>query len=198
MNTLHGFAISILLFIIGVFVPGPTTQNEVLISRDLITATTQKNSSNYNPQLHLASSTNTDGEPPQYPPVRNNHPGKRKMVPNDPTQRCPMWEAAFRNYGLFPIETWSYIAWRESGCQVDIQNATWDANGNMTYHLNKNKSYDTGLLQINSSWRSRVAQVCGDWAIRNHMEGLKTLDCNLKFARWLMENSEGGLSNWNM
>jgi hypothetical protein len=104
----------------------------------------------------------------------------------------------FEAYGLFPVETWSYIAWRESGCRRIAQNATWDANGNMTYALNKNGTYDTGLLQINSSWRSVTAKVCGDEAVENYMQGLKTIDCNLRVARYIMDNSQGGLSNWNM
>jgi hypothetical protein len=134
----------------------------------------------------------------EYPPVRIDHPGQRKPVPKDPAKRCPQWEDELAQYGLFPIETWSYIMWRESGCRPKIQNAKWDENGNIVWTLNKNGSYDTGLLQINSSWRSRVAEVCGDWAIENRMQGLRTVDCNLRFARFIMNNSEGGLSNWSM
>jgi hypothetical protein len=68
----------------------------------------------------------------------------------------------------------------------------------MTYALNKNGSYDTGLLQINSSWRSVTAKVCGEDAVENKMQGLKTLHCNLMVARYIMEHSSGGLSNWRM
>lgn len=135
---------------------------------------------------------------PQLAPVRNDHAGKRKAVPEDPQKRCPRLEPVFEAYGLYPIQTWSYIAWRESGCRPKAQNATWDANGNMTYALNKNGSYDTGLLQINSSWRSVTAKVCGENAVENKMQGLKTIHCNLMVARYIMENSSGGLSNWRM
>jgi hypothetical protein len=68
----------------------------------------------------------------------------------------------------------------------------------MTYALNKNGSYDTGLLQINSSWRTVTATVCGEKALRNRMQGLKDIDCNIRVARYIMENSSGGLSNWGM
>jgi hypothetical protein len=68
----------------------------------------------------------------------------------------------------------------------------------MTYALNKDRSYDTGLLQINSSWRSKVAMVCGEKAIDNRMDGLKDVSCNVKFAKWIMDNSQGKLGNWRV
>jgi len=124
--------------------------------------------------------------------------GTEWNIPRDQSKRCPMWEQLFDDVGLEPVEVFSYVAWRESGCNPGAQNATWDKNGNMTYALNKDKSYDTGLLQINSSWRSRVAEVCGKEAIENRMEGLKNIHCNVKFAKWIMDNSEGKLSNWRI
>jgi hypothetical protein len=135
---------------------------------------------------------------PNMPKVRNDHKGTRKLVPSDREKRCPHLEKYFEAYGLYPIDTWSYIAWRESRCRIKAQNATWDRNGKMTYALNKNGSYDTGLLQINSSWRTVTAKVCGEWAVENRMQGLKNIDCNLKVARYIMEHSSGGLSNWSM
>lgn len=132
------------------------------------------------------------------PRVKNDHPGRRKAIPSDKTMRCPELEETLKDYGLYPIETWSYIAWRESRCRPDAQNATWDENGNVTYMLNKNGTYDTGLLQINSSWKTVTSNVCGKKALRNRMQGLKDIDCNLRVARYIMENSSGGLSNWNM
>lgn len=119
-------------------------------------------------------------------------------IPADQSKRCPMWEPLFKEVGLEPVEVFSYIAWRESGCNPKAQNATWDANGNMTYALNKDKSYDTGLLQINSSWKSRVADVCGEDAVKNRMSGLKDVNCNVKFAKWIMDNSQGKLGNWRV
>lgn len=135
---------------------------------------------------------------PQLPPVKSDHRGKRQEVPQDPEMRCPKLEPVFEAYGLYPVQTWSYIAWRESGCRPKAQNASWDAAGNMTYALNKDGSYDTGLLQINSSWYSAVKDVCGDSAVENHMQGLKNVHCNLMMARYIMNNSKGGLANWRM
>ncbi len=198
MNTLQGYAISVLIFMIGVAIPSPATVNEISLGNSPAIVYEGWAAKEGGVETLLAANQDTVKQSPKYPAVKNDHPGKRKEVPQDPEKRCPKWEAAFADYGLFPIETWSYIAWRESRCRIKAQNAEWDSNGNMTYHLNADKSYDTGLLQVNSSWRSRVAEVCGEWAIENRMQGLKTLDCNLKFARWLMENSKGGLSNWGM
>lgn len=135
---------------------------------------------------------------PQFPPVKSDHKGKRQEVPQDPEKRCPKLEPVFEAYGLYPVQTWSYIAWRESGCRPKAQNAKWDAQGNMTYHLNKDGSYDTGLLQINSGWYSAVKKVCGEDAVENRMQGLKTIHCNLMMARYIMNESKGGLANWRM
>jgi len=120
----------------------------------------------------------------------------RYNISYDPAKRCPMWEPLFAEYGL-PVDVFSYIAWRESGCNPKAQNATWK-NGIMTYALNKNKSYDTGLLQVNSTWYTAVKGVCGEDAVKNRMEGLKDPVCNVKFAKWLMDNSKGQLGNWSV
>jgi hypothetical protein len=192
LNTLQGYAISILLFFIGIAIPGPATVSNTKPSETTIAAA---------PRVRVVNPTEGVNElafDVKYPPVRTDHPGRRKQVPKDPEQRCPEFEDDFVQYGLYPIETWSYIAYRESRCNPEAQNARWDENGNMTYALNKDGSYDTGLVQINSSWRSRIIEVCGKWAVRNHMQGLKTLDCNLKMARFIMNESAGGLSNWRM
>lgn len=122
----------------------------------------------------------------------------RYNIPMDPEQRCPKWEPVFAQMGLVPVDVFSYVAYRESRCNPNAQNATWDKNGNMTYHLNKDKSYDTGLLQINSSWFSRVKDVCGEDAVKNRMQGLKDPTCNIKFAKWIMDNSKGKLANWRV
>ena len=118
--------------------------------------------------------------------------------PRDPKKRCPAWEPLLYEAGLFPLDVFSYIAWRESGCNPEAQNAKWDANGNMTYHLNKDRSYDTGLLQINSSWHSVTKLVCGDDAVKNRMQGLKDPICNVNVARYIMDNSKGKLGNWRI
>jgi hypothetical protein len=122
-------------------------------------------------------------------------------IPRNKELRCPQWEWLFAEYGL-PVEVFSYIAYRESRCNPKSVNAEWDENGNMTYHLNKNKSWDTGLLQVNSSWISAVREVCGRISSppdkRADLEILKDPHCNVKFAKWLMDNTSGKLSNWSI
>ena len=119
-------------------------------------------------------------------------------IPGDLSKRCPQWIPLFREVGLEPVEVFSYIAWRESGCNPQAQNAKWDANGNMTYHLNKDKSYDTGLLQINSSWYSVTKLVCGKDSVDGRMAGLKDPVCNVRVAKYIMDNSKGKLGNWRV
>ena len=200
MQTIHGIGISILFFIIGAVIPG-SGDNQTDQPTDFIEVTINPSDIVYGIPQAMRDSDSVKSESVKdqaLPPVRNNHKTKRKEVPSDPSKRCPALEPLLEAYGLFPVDTWSYIAWRESGCRPKAQNATWDSNGNMTYALNKDKSYDTGLLQINSSWRTVTATVCGEKATENHMQGLKQLDCNLRVARYIMEHSEGGLSNWRM
>lgn len=114
-----------------------------------------------------------------------------KRIPSDTSKRCPQFENAFRKYGLQPVEVFSYIAWRESGCRIKAINAKWDDNGNITWTLNRDGSYDSGLLQVNSSWKSVTKQVCG-----GSIEMLLILDCNLKVSKYLLDN--GGLGHWSL
>lgn len=111
-----------------------------------------------------------------------------KYVGNESDRRCPRWEPYFKQYGL-PPKKFSYIAWRESRCRIKAVNAKWDDQGNITWTLNKNGSYDSGLLQINSSWRTVTKNICG-----GGLELLLTLDCNLRVAKYLYDN--GGLGHW--
>jgi len=115
-----------------------------------------------------------------------------REIPSDPEKRCPQFEPAFEKYGL-PVEAFSYIAWRESRCRIKAINIIWDAQGNIVWALNKDKSYDSGLLQINSSWKTVTRRVCG-----TDLSGLMILDCNLRVAKFILENSTGGLGNWRM
>jgi hypothetical protein len=105
------------------------------------------------------------------------------------TKSCPQFEPLFKMYGLVPVKEFSYIAWRESRCRIKAINATWDANGKMTWHLNKDKSYDSGLLQINSTWKTVTKRVCN-----GGIDRLLVLDCNLRVAKYLFDN--GGLNHW--
>lgn len=107
------------------------------------------------------------------------------------TWRCPKYEEVFADYGLLPVETFSYIAYRESRCRPKAVNARWDEEGNIVWTLNKNGSYDSGLLQINSTWKTVTREICG-----GGIELLKELDCNLRVAKYLLDN--GGLSHWGM
>ena len=105
---------------------------------------------------------------------------------------CPQWEKKMREYKL-PVKDFSFIAWRESGCRIRAINARYDKKGNVIWTLNKNGSIDRGLVQINSCWRSVTKKVCG-----SSLDGLLNVDCNLKVAKYIMDNSEGKLLNWRI
>lgn len=107
------------------------------------------------------------------------------------TWRCPEYEQLFAQYGLVPVEVFSYIAYRESRCRKKAVNAKFDSDGNIVWALNKNGSYDSGLLQINSSWKTVTKQICG-----GGIELLTNLDCNLRVAKYLLDN--GGLGHWSI
>jgi hypothetical protein len=119
--------------------------------------------------------------------------------PSDKTLRCPKWEAKFEEYGL-PVEVFSYIAYRESKCNPKAVNARWNSKGQLTYTLNNNGTWDSGLVQINSSWVRIVREVCkvDTGSFRRDLEALLKVDCNLKVAKWIMENSSGRLRNWSI
>ncbi len=102
---------------------------------------------------------------------------------------CPQFEDKFREYQL-PVKAFSFIAYRESRCNSKAINAIWE-DGKIVWTLNKNGTYDSGLLQINSSWKTVTRNICG-----TTIEGLLTLDCNLSVAKYLYEN--GGLRHWNL
>lgn len=104
-------------------------------------------------------------------------------VPKDQSKRCPQWEGHFAEFGL-PVETFSYVAWRESRCNPLSHNRT----------LNKNKSQDRGLLQINSTWVSVTAKECASQ--KGDLSVLFDVRCNLAVARYLYRN--GGLRHWNL
>jgi hypothetical protein len=129
-------------------------------------------------QTHPATQTQLPREP--MPTVIEILPAG---VPKDKTKRCPQWEPKFAQHGL-PVKTFSYIAWRESRCRIKAHNTT----------LNRNKSQDLGLVQINSSWKTVTSKVCkspyGDLTV------LFNVDCNLKVAKYLYDN--GGLGHWSL
>lgn len=104
-------------------------------------------------------------------------------VSKDKTKRCPQWEDEFAAFGL-PVETFSYIAWRESRCNRLAHNKT----------LNRNGTQDRGVLQINSSWVTVTAKECASQ--RGDLSVLFDVRCNLAVARYLYRN--GGLRHWNL
>lgn len=112
-------------------------------------------------------------------------------IPSDTSQRCPQFEQAFKRYGLKPVSTFSYIAWRESRCRIKATNIRRDRHGKPIWTLNTNGTYDSGLLQINSSWRTVTRKVCG-----GGIDQLMILDCNLRVAKYLLDN--GGTAHWNL
>lgn len=112
-------------------------------------------------------------------------------VPADLTKRCPQYEPIMAAHGLYPVQAFSYIAWRESRCRPQAINARWDSSGRLVWTLNRNRSYDSGLLQINSSWKTVTRQTCG-----GGIDLLLTLDCNLRVAKYLLDN--GGLRHWSL
>jgi len=102
-------------------------------------------------------------------------------VASSNSKRCPQWEASLKANGLIPVKTFSYIMWRESRCQEKIVS-----------DFNSNGTRDYGLLQINSSWRTVTAKVCGSKL--GNIKVLLNHKCNLKVAKYLLDN--GGLGHW--
>lgn len=115
---------------------------------------------------------------------------------------CPKWEPLLRKYGL-PVKQFTYIMWRESRCEPRA--IGWNYRAGTSHRDCKRspaetykrcravKSYDSGLLQINSSWTTVTARVCGTkWG---DMSALLDPKCNLKVAKYLYEDG-GGMSNW--
>ena len=127
--------------------------------------------------------------------VPSNKPVPRYNISYNDKKRCPQYEAAFAEHGLIPVEVFSYVAWRESRCNPKSVNAVWK-NGKIVKTLNRDGSYDSGLLQINSSWTTVTAQSCGtEWG---NLRPLLNLDCNLKVAKFILDNSSNGLGNWSI
>lgn len=133
------------------------------------------------------------GPPPLNTTDKEPKRNKRNDTSNE-SETCPQYEELFKQYGLKPIKTFSYIVWRESRCRPKAVNAKWDSKGNVTWTLNNNGSIDRGLLQINSTWKTVTSNVCG--SPYGDMEVLYDLDCNLKVAKYLLDN--GGLAHWGM
>lgn len=115
---------------------------------------------------------------------------------------CPKYHKMLREHGL-PVKIFAPIMWRESKCKPKA--IGWNYRDGMshrdcklsharTYRKCKAvKSYDVGLLQINSSWVTLTAKVCK--AKRGKMLVLQKPSCNLKVAAVLYAGGKG-LANW--
>jgi len=115
---------------------------------------------------------------------------------------CPEWHKALRAHDL-PVRVFAPIMWRESKCQPKA--IGWN------YHKGKShrncklapaqtyknckavKSYDIGLLQINSTQKTLTAQVCNKPF--GKMFILQKPECNLRVAS-VLYNKGKGLDNW--
>ncbi len=118
------------------------------------------------------------------------------------TNSCPQWHVKLKQYGL-PVAEFSRIMYRESRCQPKVIGWNYRAGTShkdcklspaSTYKRCKAvRSYDSGLLQINSSWVTVTAKVCkskyGD------MDVLLDPKCNLSVARFLYLEG-GGINHW--
>lgn len=120
------------------------------------------------------------------------------------TKRCPEYEPLLRKASL-PVRTFSYIMWRESRCTPRAIGWNYKPGksprdckltpANRYRHCRAVASYDSGLLQVNSTWTTVTAQVCGSrWG---DMSVLLKPRCNIAVAKYLYEQG-GGLSNWGM
>ena len=133
----------------------------------------------------------TFGEPAETQPVRVEIAAQTtpsSVVPAAeidaaPATSCPEFEPLFAEAGL-PVEQFSFIAWRESRCTPTAYNST----------LNRDKSRDYGLLQINSTWKTVTMNICGQPF--GHLDVLFTVDCNIAVAKYLYNN--GGLGHWSL
>jgi len=119
-----------------------------------------------------------------------------------PTKSCPQWEAKLKKYGL-PVKDFSRIMYRESRCQPNA--IGWNYHKGTSYkdcklspaetykRCKAVRSYDSGLLQINSSWVTVVQEVCR--SERGNMKVLLGYECNLRVAKYLLNN--GGMGHWS-
>ena len=116
-------------------------------------------------------------------------------------KRCPKYEKLLKQAKL-PVRTFSYVMWRESRCQPRA--IGWNYKKGKTHRdctlapakvyrrCKAVRSYDSGLLQINSTWVSVTAAVCrSEWG---DMTVLLDAKCNVAVARYLYDN--GGLGHW--
>lgn len=127
---------------------------------------------------------------------------KAESVPTAVAGRCPKYEALLRKHHL-PVAEFSRIMYRESRCSPKA--IGWNyrtgkdagdcklAPAALYRRCKAVKSFDSGLLQINSSWVTATATACG--TKYGDLSVLLIPECNLKVARALYDNGKG-MSNW--
>ena len=113
---------------------------------------------------------------------------------------CPEWHDAMRSAGL-PVRVFSWIMARESSCVPSA--VGWNYRSGKTHkncklspakkyrNCDAVRSYDVGLLQINSQHRKIVKRVCKS----SDVLILQKPSCNLAVAAVLWDNGSGS-SHW--
>ena len=121
---------------------------------------------------------------------------------NKTLTRCPKYEPLLKQYGL-PVAEFSRIMYRESRCEPKA--IGWNYKKGMSHldcklsaaatykRCSAVKSFDSGLLQINSSWRSVTARACN--SKQGDLSVLLIPECNMKVARVIYDNGKG-IGNW--
>ena len=122
-------------------------------------------------------------------------------LPTNKSMYCPQYEQMFKDHQM-PSRLFSYIAWRESRCQPKAIGWNYKAGMNhlsckvVTPKCHAVRSYDSGLLQINSSWKTLTSQICN--APFGDLTVLKQPECNVRVAHYLFVNTSGRLKNWSI
>lgn len=206
------FIIALLVTSVGFF-PAVAEANKNVATQSPTTTVQQVETSEHGVQVLIPIATTTTTptvHKSSVPKVKRSkaeikiiHKAMRK-VPSGEQYRCPKWEPLLREYKL-PVELYSYLIWRESRCQTmaigwnyKSNKGPWNCKAAPTHIYRKCKavdSYDSGLLQINSSWTTLVADICkGRWG---DMKVLLKPRCNVKVASVLYDEAKG-LSNWGL
>lgn len=112
---------------------------------------------------------------------------------------CPEWHDALRSAGL-PVRFFAPVMWRESRCQPTAigwnykkgkSHKNCELSPARTYRkCSAVRSYDIGLLQVNSTWFSVTKSICKSSDILI----LQKPSCNIAVAAYLYAN--GGSSHW--
>ena len=113
---------------------------------------------------------------------------------------CKQYHALMRKHGL-PVKVFAPIMYRESRCEPRA--IGWNYHRGKTHRdcrlspartyrkCKAVKSFDSGLLQINSTWRTVTKETCNSTDVFVLLQP----NCNLAVAARLYANGKG-LSNW--